>query len=108
MRQLPSDALRFPGDARPHHWRPQAFGSNSRADTFDPYRGKFKVADDKAKQGQQDRSRVAGDELYEVEYFASKHGLSQAQARDLIKRVGNDRAKLNEAADKLKGEQGSG
>ena len=51
---------------------------------------------------------MAGDELYEVEYFASKHGLSQAQARDLIKRVGNDRAKLNEAADKLKGEQGSG
>lgn len=34
------------------------------------------MADDKAKQGQQDRIRVAGNEPYEVEYFASKHGLS--------------------------------
>ncbi len=66
------------------------------------------MADDKAKQGQQDRSRVAGDEAYEVEYFASKHGLSQEQARDLIKRVGNDRAELDEAAEKLKGSRNSG
>jgi hypothetical protein len=66
------------------------------------------MADDKAKHGQQDRSRVAGNEPYEVEYFASKHGLSQGQARDLIKRVGNDRAKLDEAAENLKGERDSG
>ena len=32
------------------------------------------MADDKTKQGQQDRSRVSGSEPYEVEYFASKHG----------------------------------
>ena len=65
------------------------------------------MADDKSKQGQKDRSRVAGDEPYEVEYFASKHGLSQAQARDLIAKVGNDRAKLDEAAEKIKGERHS-
>jgi hypothetical protein len=62
------------------------------------------MSDDKTKQGQQDRSRVAGDEPYEVAYFASKHGLSQEQARDLIARVGNDRASLDSAADAMKGE----
>jgi hypothetical protein len=60
------------------------------------------MSDDKTKQGQQDRSRVAGDEPYEVEYFASKHGLTQGQARDLIARVGNDRANLDAAAERLK------
>jgi hypothetical protein len=64
------------------------------------------MADDKTKQGQQDRSRVAGDEPYEVEYFAAKHGLSQAQARDLIDRVGNDRRKLDAAATESNGERG--
>jgi hypothetical protein len=62
------------------------------------------MSDDKTKQGQQDRSRVAGDEPYEVAYFASKHGLSQEQARDLIARVGNDRASLDSAAEAMKGE----
>jgi hypothetical protein len=32
-----------------------------------------------------------------------KHGISCDQARDLIRRIGNDRAKLNAAASKLKG-----
>jgi hypothetical protein len=66
------------------------------------------MADDKTKQGGQDRNRVAGNEPYEVEYFASKHGLSQAQARDLVKRIGNDRAQLDQAAEKLKGERSNG
>jgi hypothetical protein len=33
---------------------------------------------------------------------ARKHGISRDQARDLIGRIGNDRAKLNAAAQKLK------
>lgn len=66
------------------------------------------MPDDKTKQGQQDRSRVAGDEPYEVEYFAARHGLSQGQARDLIKRFGNDRAKLDAEAAKLTGERATG
>jgi len=39
---------------------------------------------------------------YEVTYFARKHGLSRQQARELIRKVGHDRDKLNEAAVKLK------
>lgn len=66
------------------------------------------MVDDKMKQGQQDRSRVAGDEPYEVAYFASQHGLTQEQARDLIDRVGSDRAKLDAAAEKLNGDRNAG
>lgn len=40
---------------------------------------------------------------YEVTYFARKHGLTRQQARDLIRKVGHDRTKLNEAAMRLKG-----
>jgi len=40
---------------------------------------------------------------YEVTYFARKHGLTRQQARELIRKVGHDRSKLNEAAMRLKG-----
>lgn len=60
------------------------------------------MADDKSKRGGADRKRVAGGEGYEVSYFARKHGISKDQAQDLIKRVGNDREKLNAAASKIK------
>jgi hypothetical protein len=56
------------------------------------------MPDDKSKVGEPDRSRVAGDQDYEVQYLAEKYGLSQAQARELIARIGNDREKLEEAA----------
>jgi hypothetical protein len=48
-----------------------------------------------------DRRRVAGGEGYEVNYFARKHGISKDQAESL-KRIGDDRAELNAAAEKLK------
>jgi hypothetical protein len=60
------------------------------------------MADDKSKRGAGDRARVAGGEGYEVSYFARKHDVTTQQAEDLIKKVGNDREKLNEAAAKLK------
>ncbi len=60
------------------------------------------MSDDKSKRGSADRAKVAGGEPYEVEYFARKHGISQAQARNLISEVGNDRAALDAAAEKLK------
>ena len=60
------------------------------------------MADNKDKVGEPDRSRVSGSEGYEVDYFARKHGLNAQQARDLIARHGNDRAKLDEAAARLK------
>ena len=60
------------------------------------------MADNKAKRGGTDRRTVAAGEGYEVNYFARKHGITKQQAEDLIKRVGNDREKLNAAAAKLK------
>lgn len=60
------------------------------------------MADDKLKRGGADRRQVAGGEGYEVNYFARKHGITKDQARSLIKKIGNDREKLNAAAAKLK------
>jgi len=60
------------------------------------------MADDKSKRGNADRRRVDGGEGYEVAYFARKHGITKDQAEGLIKRIGNDRTKLNAAAEKLK------
>lgn len=60
------------------------------------------MADSKTNRGGRDRSRVASGQGYELGYFARKHGISRDQARDLIGRIGNDRARLNEAAQKLK------
>ncbi|MDB5318330.1 MAG: hypothetical protein JWO24_4174 [Rhodospirillales bacterium] len=59
------------------------------------------MADDKMKRGGADRQRVAANEPYEVEYFARKHGLSRQEAERLIREIGNDRAKLDAAAEKL-------
>lgn len=59
------------------------------------------MSDDKTKTGGTDRRQVAGDEGYEVEYFAQKHGITAVQARELIDRHGNDRAALDAAAEKL-------
>lgn len=61
------------------------------------------MADSKSNRGGRDRGRVAAGQGYELAYFARKHGISRDQARQLIGRVGNDRAKLNAAAQKLKG-----
>jgi hypothetical protein len=59
------------------------------------------MPDDKSHVGEPDRSRVAGEQDYEVRYLAEKHGLSAEQARQLIARVGNDRQNLDAAAKKL-------
>ena len=60
------------------------------------------MADNKSQRGGRDRTRVASAQGYEVNYFARKHGITRAQARDLIKRIGGDREKLNQAASRLK------
>jgi hypothetical protein len=59
------------------------------------------MSDDRANRGGQDRSRVAGDQDYEVRYFADRHGISMDQARKLIAEHGNSRAALDAAAEKL-------
>ena len=61
------------------------------------------MSDDLGNVGSRDRDRVSASEPYEVEYFARKHGLTMEQARELIARVGNDRSKLDAAAEGLKG-----
>lgn len=60
------------------------------------------MADDKTKRGGADRQQVAGGEGYEASYFARKHGISEDQAKSLINKIGNDRAKLDAAAEELK------
>lgn len=59
------------------------------------------MADDKSIIGGADRRQVAGDEAYEVEYFARRHDITAQQARDLIAQHGNNREALDAAAEKL-------
>lgn len=59
------------------------------------------MVDDTDKRGASDRAQVAAGEAYEVDYFARKHGLTRAAAQKLISRIGNDRAKLDAAAEEL-------
>lgn len=60
------------------------------------------MVDDKSKRGAADRSRVAADEPYEVEYFRRKHRLSREKAQEIIKEAGGDRDKANALATKAK------
>lgn len=60
------------------------------------------MSDDKTKTSAADRSRVAGDEPYEVSYFAKKHGISIDAAHALIEQHGNDRKTLDSAAERSK------
>ena len=46
------------------------------------------MADDKTKTDARDSTRVAGEQEYEVEYFANHHGISLEQARMLIEKFG--------------------
>jgi hypothetical protein len=41
------------------------------------------------------------DEPYSVDYLARKHDISREQSRELMRKIGRDREKLNEAAAKL-------
>jgi len=60
------------------------------------------MSDDKSNRGGGDRARVAGDEGYEVRYFAEKHDISIEQAQQLIDKHGNSRQALDEAAEALR------
>ena len=43
----------------------------------------------------------AGHKPHSVDYFARKHDISIEQARELMRKIGRDREKLNEAATKV-------
>lgn len=49
-----------------------------------------------------DPSRVRQDDEYDVAYLAFLNGITPDQVRELIKKHGNSRAKLEEAAKALK------
>ena len=59
------------------------------------------MPDGKKRRSSSDRRKVAVGEPYEVGYFAKKHDITRDQARELIRQIGNDRDKLNEAASRL-------
>jgi hypothetical protein len=45
--------------------------------------------------------RCTSDAPYNADYFAQKHDISIEQARELMRKIGRDRDKLNEAAARL-------
>jgi hypothetical protein len=45
--------------------------------------------------------RRPSDAPYNADYFAQKHDISLEQARALVRKIGRDRDKLNEAAARL-------
>ncbi|PDV89930.1 DUF3606 domain-containing protein [Rhizobium sp. H4] len=59
------------------------------------------MADNK-KALKQDRKRVSAEQPYELSYFRRKHGLTVDQAKDIIKKAGNNRDKANELAQQQK------
>jgi hypothetical protein len=61
------------------------------------------MTDDKSKADNRERSKVAAGEDYEVQYLADQTGITLEQARFLIRRHGNDRAKLMEEVKIMRG-----
>ena len=55
-----------------------------------------------SKRGGPDRRHVSGGKGYEVDELARKHGISNDQASRLIRQIGDNREKLDDAAEKLK------
>ena len=59
------------------------------------------MSDDKSKTDFRDRSRVAGGEDYEIDYLVKQAGITHEQARELVKRYGNNRETLMKHARNL-------
>jgi 3-hydroxyisobutyrate dehydrogenase-like beta-hydroxyacid dehydrogenase len=60
------------------------------------------MADDPNKQDGRDRSKVAGEQDYEVQHFAQANGITPDQTRELIGKHGNDRETLEREAKKMR------
>jgi hypothetical protein len=54
------------------------------------------MADNKDLRDGRDRSRVAGNEQYELQHIAEKHGVTVDEVKKVIERVGNSREKIEE------------
>ena len=59
------------------------------------------MPDDKSKIGGQDKSRVAENEEYEIQYLVQKTGASAEQVRQAIQKVGNEREKIEKYLNNL-------
>jgi hypothetical protein len=55
------------------------------------------MSDDKTKQDKRDDSQIDANDPSEVEYAAKKFGVTPAKVRETIAKVGNSRAKVEEA-----------
>jgi hypothetical protein len=60
------------------------------------------MASNPSRGGETTAGRSYAGQGYDVTYFARKHGLTRQQARDLIRKLGHDRDRLNQAAAELK------
>ena len=60
------------------------------------------MSDNKQMQDGRDRAKVNSQEQYEVAYFAQKHGLSTARAREILDQAGPSRKAADEAAQRNK------
>jgi predicted double-glycine peptidase len=54
------------------------------------------MADDPDERGPQDRSRISLSEPYEIQYWTKKFGVTPADLREAIKRVGNSAKAVEE------------
>lgn len=52
------------------------------------------MSDDLKNKSQQDRTRVAGNETWELAYLKEKLGVTDQQIQEAIKQVGNNREKV--------------
>jgi hypothetical protein len=60
------------------------------------------MADDKSKVGKPDRDRVSGNEPYEVNQVAKKHGLPAPLVKKVIKQEGPMRKDIDSYLDRMK------
>lgn len=59
------------------------------------------MTDSKSTTNNRDRTKVAGEQKYEIHHLAKEAGITADQARQLIQAYGNDREKLMRAAKSL-------
>jgi hypothetical protein len=59
------------------------------------------MPDGKKKRSRHRRRKANNSEPYALDYFARKHDISLEKAHDLMRKVGRNRDKLNEAAAKI-------
>lgn len=60
------------------------------------------MSDDSSHGGENQRTHVVAGERHDLERFASRHGISTAEARELFERFGHDRNALEWEARKLR------